>query len=59
MTMTDDEGRVISEKEAIKAGLVIAQMDVSKMEDSDFKRGMITFQKLLFGSGVDNDRKSD
>lgn len=38
----------VSEEKAIEAGLAIANMDVSQMEDSDFKRGMQLFQKLAF-----------
>jgi hypothetical protein len=48
MTMCDDDGNLIDEKDAIKSGLAIATMDVSKMPDSDFKRGMELFQKLAF-----------
>ena len=47
--MSDDEGNIISEKDAIKTGLAIATMDVSEMPESDFKNGMLLFQKLAFG----------
>ena len=53
MTMCDDDGNIITEKDAIKTGLAIAKMDVSKMPDSDFKRAMELFQKLAFAQKGD------
>jgi hypothetical protein len=49
MTVVDDEGHIISEKDVIKTGLRLVGMDVSNDPDSDFKRGMQTLQKLLRG----------
>lgn len=46
MTLTDDEGNTISEKDAIKTGLAIIE-GCPADDDSDFSKGLRAMRQLI------------